>query len=309
MLLIAAGAWGICIPIMKVLSTEQHFLAPETGTISAAAASLAVRFGFAIITVTLISRISPRSISKKEWWNGFVLGMLTAISMWIQIDGINYTSASTAGFLIAMYSIFIPLFTWISGRRKMTLPLAICCLLVIGGMGTLTGFNLHTFSLGRGEWESLIAAVLFSCQILWVDRLTPGWVDPERLTWVLCSTVSLFCLIALSFFPGGLSNLGDLHASARAIYLTAFLSILGTAVPFLIMNRFQSRVSPVAAGFIYCFEPITTAVGALFLPALLVRAGGGYDNENFTLRLILGGSLVLAANLVLLADRPVKTKS
>jgi multisubunit Na+/H+ antiporter MnhG subunit len=77
-------------------------------------------------------------------------------------------------------------------------------------------------------------------------------------------------------------------------------------LPFLIMNRFQADVNAVRAGFIYCFEPIITAFGALYLPDLLVRAGGAYSNETFSIRLFIGGSLILAANLILLRD-PIKS--
>ncbi len=289
---------------MKVLESEQHILAPGVGSITGSVASLAARFTGAALVVMLLGRVSLWSISRKEWFNGGVLGLITAVSMALQLDGLNYTSASTAGFLIAMYSVFIPLFTWVSGRRKMTPILALCCLMVLVGMAVLSGLHLQSFSLGRGEWESLLAAILFACQILWVDRLLPGTYQPSQLTFVLFATVSIFCCLTLAFLPGSLPLLAILHSSIRSGILTALLTVFGTALPFLIMNRFQSKVGPVTAGFIYCFEPITTAIGALFLPNLLGRAGSLYTNESFSLRLAIGGGLVLAANLFLLLDRP-----
>jgi len=38
------------------------------------------------------------------------------------------------------------------------------------------------------------------------------------------------------------------------------------------------------------------------LPALLIRTGAVYANEIFSLRLAMGGGLILAANLLLLRD-------
>lgn len=301
-LFLASFFWGISIPIMKALGTEQAILAPQAGTLGSSAASLGVRFGGAAFVIALFARISPFRITGIEWKNGAVLGIITAVSMCLQVDGLNYTSASTAGFLIALYSVLIPLFLWAARKRKMTLILALCCLLVMAGMAALTGIDPRNLSLGRGEWESLGAAALFSCQILWVDRVVPGTFDPVRLTWTLCATVALCCFAALALIPGGLSVLIAAHASGRAALLTAFLSLFGTALPFLIMNRYQSKVGPITAGFIYCFEPIAAALGALFLPALLIRAGAAYANETFSLRLALGGGLILAANLLLLRD-------
>jgi drug/metabolite transporter (DMT)-like permease len=302
MLFMAACFWGVSIPIMKALSTEQSLLAPGVSSISASAASLGVRFAGAALIIAVIMRISLLKVTKLEGINGAVLGLITAVSMWLQVDGINYTSASTAGFLIAMYSVFIPLFTWLSGRRRMTFLLSLCCLLVLGGMLTLTGVDPRTFSLGRGEWESLCAAVLFATQILWVDKLKPGTYDPSRVTLVLCATVAGFCLVTLAFLPGGVAVIPATHASWRAGILTLFLGLFGTAFPFLIMNQFQSKVGPISAGFIYCFEPIATALGALFLPEMLGRTGTDYVNETLSMRLFVGGGLVIAANLILLRD-------
>ncbi|MEO7956811.1 MAG: EamA family transporter, partial [Fibrobacteria bacterium] len=170
---------------------------------------------------------------------------------------------------------------------------------------TLTGFDPRTFSLGRGEWENLGAACLFAGQILWVDRVPRDQVDSGRLTLVLCGSVTFACLVALVCLPGGLPVLLESHSSLRASGITVFLAIFGTAVPFLIMNRFQSRVEPVAAGFLYCIEPLTAALGAFWLPELLTRDPRLYANENLTMNLAAGGLLILAANLLLLRDKPV----
>ncbi|MDB5047513.1 MAG: protein of unknown function transrane [Fibrobacteres bacterium] len=303
MLFIASCLWGVCIPIMKALGTEQSILAPLAGSMGGSAASLCVRFGMAAAVVLLVSRRSPFGIRPAEWKHGSILGGVTAVSMFLQVDGLNYTNASTAGFLIALYCVLVPLFTWAVGRRRMTPVLFLCCALVVAGMAALTGFDPRTVSLGRGEWENLGAACLFAGQILWVDRVPRNQVDPSRLTFVLCASVSMACLAALVFLPGGLPALFQAHASARAAWLTLFLALLGTTLPFLIMNRFQSMVGPVAAGFIYCIEPLTAALGAFFLPELLVRNPALYANEAVTIRLAIGGALILAANLLLLRDR------
>ena len=304
MLFGASCLWGVCIPIMKALGTEQHILAPQAGSLGGSAASLAARFGIAALVVPLLTRQSLAGIRPEEWKHGTILGGFTAVSMFLQVDGLNYTNASTAGFLIALYCVLVPLFAWTAGKRRMTPVLFACCALVVAGMAALTGFDPRTLSLGRGEWENLGAACLFAGQILWVDRVPRDRVEPSRLTFVLCASVSLACLAALAFLPGGLPALIQAHASARAAWLTLFLALLGTAAPFLIMNRFQSLVGPVAAGFIYCIEPLTAALGAFFLPELLVRDPALYGNEAVTLRLAVGGLLILAANLLLLRDRP-----
>jgi drug/metabolite transporter (DMT)-like permease len=310
MLFIASCFWGVCIPVMKALGTEQAILAPQAGSLGGSAASLCARFGLAGLVMLAWSRQGPWRVSAMEWKHGLVLGAITAVSMFLQVDGLNYTSASTAGFLIALYCVLVPFFAWLGRRRKMTPLLFLCCLLVLAGMAELTGFDPRTFSLGRGEWENIAAACLFACQILWVDRVPREGLDPARLTFALCLTVSLACLLALLLLPGaGAETLLRAHASPRAAGLTLFLAILGTTLPFALMNRYQYLVGPVTAGFIYCIEPLTAALGAFWLPELLARDPALYRNEAMTLKLAIGGALILAANLLLLRDKPVPGKA
>ncbi len=299
----ASVCWGVCIPIMKVLGGEQSILAPEAGSLVGSAASLAARFALAAVTAGLATRAWPWRIRAAEWKHGSILGVITAVSMFLQVDGIGYTSASVAGFLIALYCVLIPAISWMMRKRAMTPILALCCILVLAGVAVLSGLRPGSLHLGRGEGESLAAASLFAVQILWVDRIDPVRCHTGRITTVLCAVVAGCCLLALSFLPGGWTFFPTLHGSTRALLLTGFLGLCGTAAPFLIMNAYQGRLGPVTAGFIYCFEPIASAVGALFLPELLSRTPGLYPNEGVTLKLLLGGALILAANLLLLRDR------
>lgn len=303
MLFLAAAFWGVSIPVMKVLSTEQRVLFPEAGSLSASLASLCMRFGLAGLAVAAAVRFSPARLTRYELRNGIILGVITAVSMFLQVDGLNYTSASTAGFLIALYCVLVPVLAWAFGWRRFTFILLACCVLVLIGLGILTGVTPRALGLGRGEWENLGAAFLFAVQILWVARLKPGGFDPDRLTVVLCLTVSVLSAALLYWQLPGLETLPRIHASPRALALTLFLALLGTAAPFVAMNRFQPRVDPVIAGFIYCIEPVATAFGAVFLPELLSRDALLYPNEPLTARICLGGAFILAANILLSRDR------
>jgi drug/metabolite transporter (DMT)-like permease len=303
MLFLAALLWGVSIPIMKALGAEQNHLYPGAGSLSASLASLTVRFGAAGLAVVLLARLRPADFTRREIVQGILLGLITAASMFLQVDGLNYTSANRAGFLIALYCVLVPVLAWALGRRRFTVLLAACCVLVLVGLGILTDINPADFRLGRGEWENIGAAFLFAVQILLVSRLMPGTFHPDRITAVLCLTVAVSCAAVLAFLDPGLETISAIHASPRALALTAFLALLGTAAPFVAMNRFQPRVDPVSAGFLYCIEPLATALGALVLPELLVRDPALYPNEPLTLHVCIGGAFILAANLLLLRDK------
>ena len=80
----------------------------------------------------------------------------------------------------------------------------------------------------------------------------------------------------------------------------ASLIVVCTLTGYLIMNRWQRQVTATEAGLIYCIEPVCASALALFLPALFSGwASIHYPNEQLTARLIIGGVLVTAANLLL----------
>lgn len=309
MLFAAAVLWGLSIPVMKALGVEQSLLAPGLGSVPSSLASLAIRFGLAGLLVAALARLSPRAFTALELRQGFILGVVTAVSMFLQVDGLAYTTAATSGFLIALYCVFVPVFACALRLRSWSAPLAVSCLLVIAGMAALTGVSARSLALGRGEYESLGAACLFAVQILRIGALPPGSVHPSRVTVILCVTVSCMCLLALCAFPGGPRALPRVHASALALALTFALAFLGTALPFFLMNRFQPLVDAVPAGFIYCFEPITAVAGAMFLPELLTRDPRLYPDEAPTARLLIGGALIVAANLFLLFDPQTRAEA
>ena len=68
----------------------------------------------------------------------------------------------------------------------------------------------------------------------------------------------------------------------------------------LMMNGWQRRVTATEAGLIYCAEPLFVSALALFLPGWFsLWTGVNYPNEHLTARLLAGGTLLTAANVLL----------
>jgi drug/metabolite transporter (DMT)-like permease len=102
----------------------------------------------------------------------------------------------------------------------------------------------------------------------------------------------------VSALPGGWA-LGMQGLSSPMAW--AFMAILigpCTLLAFLLMNRWQRHVSPSLAALIYCLEPVFASLLALFLPGWFSHwMGLPYENEVLTSQLLLGGGLILLANL------------
>jgi drug/metabolite transporter (DMT)-like permease len=80
----------------------------------------------------------------------------------------------------------------------------------------------------------------------------------------------------------------------------AGLVIFCTVLAFVMMNKWQPFVPSTEASVIYGAEPVWASCLALFLPGLISAATGiAYRNEKLTWNLLIGGTLIVAANLVL----------
>lgn len=80
-----------------------------------------------------------------------------------------------------------------------------------------------------------------------------------------------------------------------------FLGVFCSLVCFYCMNKYQPYISAVQASVIYSLEPVFASSWALVIPGLLsIATGIAYDNEQWSLPLVFGGSLILLANVVAL---------
>jgi drug/metabolite transporter (DMT)-like permease len=82
--------------------------------------------------------------------------------------------------------------------------------------------------------------------------------------------------------------------------ITLALVFFCTIIAFVEMNKWQPFVPSTEAAIIYGAEPVFASLFALFLPAIISRYSGiAYPNETITSTLLLGGVLIISANLLL----------
>ena len=292
--------WGISFPVIKALSLVHGQEGPGGGTWFSAGVTNCVRFGLAavIIAVMLGGRSRLRGFTGDEWRQGLGIGLFSALGMLLQYAGLAHTEASTSAFLTQASVIFLPLShmlirrEWL-GRRDLT-----CVALAIVGVAVLSGFDWHRFRIGRGEAETLLAALFFTGQILLLERPRFRSNHPLRVSLLMFSTIAL---VSAGLLAGiGAKPADIVRAFAPASTWVFLVVLIGpcTLMAFLWMNRWQKHVSATHAGLIYCLEPVFATGFAFFVPALIAGfAGITYANESITLPMIVGGGFVLAANL------------
>ena len=112
--------------------------------------------------------------------------------------------------------------------------------------------------------------------------------------------MALLCVpLVLATSPGTAAWLRAYASPAASGFLVVLVSLC-TLGGYLLMNRWQRQVTATEAGLIYCIEPVLASALALFLPGWLSAwTDLPYGNERLTARLLVGGGLVTAANVLL----------
>jgi drug/metabolite transporter (DMT)-like permease len=306
-LLLANFFWGLSFPLVKALIYLHQQLVPAGGTWFVTAMSIAPRFLIATTGLLLIMRSQLRGITGNEWRQGLLIGISASIGMLFQNDGLQFTSASVSAFLTQFYALMIPV--WIALRSRRAPPPVVwaCSVLVLAGVAILGHFNFKEMRLGRGELETLLCSVFFMWQIFTLDdkRYAGNRVMPVTL--VMFSTEAVvFTVMGLATAPAPMEFFTPWQ-SAPWLGLTLMLTVFCTLGSFILMNKWQPKVTATEAGLIYCVEPIFGSLMALFLPALFSRwAGIDYPNELVTWHLLVGGGLITLANVLIQLKPPPK---
>ncbi|MGZ8939426.1 MAG: DMT family transporter [Limisphaerales bacterium] len=300
MLALTTVFWSLSFPLVKSLGIIQVKLIPGANTWFNAGLTGFARFGIAAAIMLFIARRTLPRLTRSEIIEGLGLGFFAGGGILLQTDGLGHTSASTSAFITQAFCIFVPIFVALRDRALPGIRLFIAVLLMIIGVSVLSNFNPRTFQLGRGEAETLLGAVFFAGQILWLERPNFSGNNPLNFSFVMFLTMSVISApIAVATWQSP-RDVITCYTNPGVIVITLALVFFCTIIAFVEMNKWQPYVPSTEAAIIYGAEPVFASLLALFLPAWISRLTGiHYPNETLTAQLLLGGLLIISANLLL----------
>lgn len=304
LLIIACALWGVSFPLVKALHLEQTTRMPGISSVFLSSWMQFARFGLSAVML-LPFLMGGKRPTAGEIRQGATLALWGGAGMWAQADGLAYTEASTCAFLTQAYCILLPLWACLRLRKAPSSRVVLATAMVMTGGAILSGIRVENLRLGRGEWETLLAAFLFTFQILALENPKYQGNRGASVSFVM------FLVIAVLFVPITLLSAPDWGACLKAgasipsFVLIASLALFCSVGAYVLMNVWQPRVSATEAGMIYTIEPVFTAVYVLFLPSMLEKFGGGdYPNEHLSTAMVVGGGFILGANLLMQWKRP-----
>jgi drug/metabolite transporter (DMT)-like permease len=298
-LVLCTAVWALSFPVMKALALLQQGLAPEGSSWFFASLCVVYRFGASAFIMALMAMPILRQTTRSEIQQGVGLGLFGGAGILLQMDGLARTPASVSAFLTQCYCILIPLWVAYWEGRWPSRRIGMSCWMVLVGTAVLANFDWRHWQLGRGEAETLAAAVFFTGQILWLERPAYAGNHPDRFS------VVMFAVMSLTGLPLAVVTAPHWSDCVRVYQVPAAIGCLGLLVMFctlggyVLMNRWQRHLPATQAGLIYCLEPVFASLYACFMPGWFSTGTGiQYANEIPTPHLLIGGGLILGANIL-----------
>jgi drug/metabolite transporter (DMT)-like permease len=240
-------------------------------------AFIAYRF---LAAALLLAAIRPRlaAAGSPELAAGAVAGLALFAGYGFQTVGLQYTTASNAGFITGLSVVLTPLLAGLLLRQSPGRWPVAGALLAAAGLGLLL---LQALEVRRGDALVLGCAVAFAAHILLLGRYAPR-LSSYRLAIVQLATAGL-CGLVWARAAGDLVVPG----TAEVWVALAITSVAASAAAFLIQTRAQREVSPTRTAIIFTMEPVFAGLFGFLL------AG-----ERLSPRGWLGAGLILAGMLV-----------
>lgn len=218
------------------------------------------------------------------WRSGVICGLALFAASSLQQIGLVYTDAGKAGFLTAMYIVFVPFLGLFLGQRPGRNAL-LSLIPAIVGLYLLSCTSVS--GINKGDVLLLLCAVAFSVQILLIDRHCAG-LDGLKLNCIQALVVAV-----LSVPWALLTETVDASRIASCWLPLGYAGVLSMGVAYTLQIVGQKGVAPSAAALLMSLESVFAALfGWLLLHETMTRAE------------VLGCVLVFAA--VVISQLPEK---
>jgi drug/metabolite transporter (DMT)-like permease len=251
---------------------------------------IAYRF---LAAAALLAALRPRLVALPERVEpglplaGMVAGLALFAGYGFQTVGLQYTTASNAGFITGLAVVLTPLFGAVLLRQPPGRWPALGALLAAVGLALL---SLQQLEVRRGDALVLGCAVAFAVHILLLGRYAPCFDSYRLAVWQLATIGAL--ALAWAALSGDLAVPG----SAGVWAALAITAVAASAGAFLVQTRAQREVSPTRTAVILTMEPVFAGLFGFLLAGERLAARGW-----------LGAGLILAGMLVAELGRPAGT--
>jgi drug/metabolite transporter (DMT)-like permease len=235
--------------------------------------------------ILIRSKVNPnKTISKLGKPQGYALavfaGLALSIAMLLQQVGLLGTSSGKAGFLTALYILFVPLLGFLV-QKKPTLTVWIGLLVAISGFYFLSFSGETGFSINLYDLLILGCAFAYAFQIFFIDQIQ-NRLDSLMFSFVQFAVATLVTTIPMLLVEG--IDVSFLQSST-AIYALLYVGVVSSCIAYTFQIIGQKRVKS---------APVATLIMSLEAVFALL-AGMIFLQESITAVQSLGMGFILTA--------------
>lgn len=267
LLVFTCAIWGLSFPTVKVALADASPLA-----------FVAIRFMLGALILLPGTRLRPLP-SRGEWFAGLLLGALLGVGFATQAVGLAYTTASRSAFIVALSSVLAPLVAFVAVRERLSWWTVAALGLATAGIYFLT--DPGAGGLNRGDWWTLITALVFGAQIVAVHELGIRF-DIRRLVFIEIVVVAAGVGVAAPLLEPV-----RFAVTTRSVLALAYCGVAATAVALLLQMRAQKDLSSGRAALLFCTEPVFASLASWL-----------WLGERLSLTQWVGGGMIVVGMLV-----------
>jgi drug/metabolite transporter (DMT)-like permease len=235
---------------------------------------LALRFAIAGLVAFAFAHRAVFRLSRRDVLHAVALGLVYGSAQVLQTLGLSTTRASVSGFVTGMYVVATPLLGALVVRQRIRGTVWIAVVLATSGLAFLA---LNGFSVSGGVALIFVSALLYAVHILGLGE----WASERSavgLSVVQLLVIGALCVAVTA--PNGIGTPSDAAGWSSLVYM----ALVPGALAILAQTWAQAHLVATRTAIIMTMEPVWAAFFAVL-----------FGGEPLTLRMLVGGALVLAA--------------
>lgn len=270
LLILGTAFWGISFPV-----TKQSMGSYPSATF------LFFRFLAATIVLTIIFWKHVKTIDLSSIKAGALLAIPLFSGIQLQTLGIKHSPASQCAFIAGLTVIIVPLTKLVVFRKAASPKIWLASLVALTGLYIIS-VKEH-FAIAIGDLYTITGAFAFAVYLIMVERSAAKFNMLKTMV-PMIATCTLLNVLLLSFSSSEPWLLPSGHTFWMGI---GFCALFSTAYMYTVSNLAQRYISAERIAIIYLLEPVFGAIASYFILG-----------ETLTIRVLVGGSLILAAMLI-----------
>ena len=223
------------------------------------------------------------------WTGGIICGVILFAGSAFQQFGLLYTNVGKAGFISALYIIFVPVIG-VFLKKKCGINVWISILIAVVGLYLLSMNG--AFTLSKGDSLILVCSILFAFHIVVIDHLSP------KVNGVLLSCIQFWICGLLSGVAMLIMESPTWESIVKAGGAILYAGIFSSGVAFTCQIIGQKHVKPAIAALIMSLEAVVSVLSGWILL-----------HQTLTNRELIGCLIMFFAIIFAQVQFPSKRKS